>query len=343
MASLRLRLLLVSSAAALLAGCQQDEIRTYQVPKPEMTRLLGAILPHGDSTWFFKVSGTATEVGSHDTEFDAFLRSLRFTDAGDKPLGWKLPDGWREENNKLAGRYATILIGEGKRALELSVTKLGRDGQAASVLANVNRWRNQLALPAVTQDELGACTKELKTQAGAITLVDLIGAGSGRTGGGAPFAGGRIPPASAPQQKSDLGYRLPEGWQKARNDAMSQAAFAVRDGGKEARITITAMRGMAGGLEAIVNRWRKQVGLREESGDEIRKLAQEMPVDGSPGQFVDLIGPNERILGVMVLRGDTPWFIKMIGPVDLVAKQKASFEAFVRSLRFDGGRGGNDG
>jgi hypothetical protein len=343
MVSLRLRLLLVGTAAALIAGCQHDEIRTYQVGKTEMTRLLGAILPHGDSTWFFKVSGPGTEVASHDSEFAAFLRSLHFTDAAEKPLAWKLLNGWRDDNNKVAGRYATLLIGDGKPPLELTITKLGREGQAASVLANVNRWRNQVALPPVAQDELPTCTKELQTEAGAITVVNLTGTGSGRTGGSAPFTGDRMPPAIVPQQKADIGYRLPEGWEKARNDAMSRAAFEVRDGDKKARVTVTAMRGMAGGLEANVNRWRTQVGLKETSADEVGKLAQEIPVDGDPGHYVDVVGPKDRILGVMATHGDTPWFVKMIGPVDLVGKQKANFEAFVRSLRFDGGPGGNDG
>jgi hypothetical protein len=35
------------------------------------------------------------------------------------------------------------------------------------------------------------------------------------------------------------------------------------------------------------------------------------------------------------------WFIKMRGPADLVGRQLAAFEAFLKSVRFDGGTGAN--
>src|SRR5262249_30916108 len=177
MVRIPLRPLLVGLAAALIVGCQQDEIRTYQVAKAEKTRLLGAILPHGDSTWFIKLSGVASQVGAHEAEFTAFLESLTFSDAADKPLAWKLPEDWQLDKGSRPGRYATILVGK-KDALELTITKLGREGQASSVLANVNRWRNQLALAPVTNKDLASSTKELKVEAGVVTLVDLTATGS---------------------------------------------------------------------------------------------------------------------------------------------------------------------
>lgn len=343
MVPFRLRVLLVALAAVPLCGCQQDEIRTYQVSKTEMTRLLGAILPHEDSTWFFKVSGPATAVGAREAEFTAFLRSLSLTGPADRPLAWKLPAGWEIEKADRPNRYATIRIGA-KDALELTITKLGREGQAASLLTNINRWRNQLALPAVTQEELRNETKVVKTEAGDITVVDFTGAGSGKTGGAAPFAGGdRMPPAAVKEQKADLGYRLPEGWKKAPSDGISKAAFEVRDGQQSAKVTITPLGGNAGGLEKNVNRWRTQVGLKEVNDEEVRKLVQPITIEGKDGHYVDLAGAARRILAVVAVRADTTWFVKMDGPVDLVGKQKANFEAFVRSLRFDGGPGGNDG
>jgi hypothetical protein len=338
------RPLLVGLAAAFLAGCQQDEIRTYQLPKPEMTRLLGAILPHDDSTWFFKLSGPAATVSGHEAEFAAFLQSLNFSGPADQPLAWNLPQGWRQDKGNRSGRYATILVGD-KDALELTIVKLGREGQAASVLANVNRWRNQLALPPVTENELPNDLKELKVEAGTITLVDMTGTGNGKTGASAPFAtGDRMPPAAVKKPKSDIGHRAPEGWKKAPNTSFSKLAFEVRDGGEKASVTVTPLSEMGGGLEANVKRWREeQLGLAPLSDAEVRKLAEEIPVDGITSQYVDLRNATQRILGVRVPRSGTCWFVKMAGPIDLVGKQKANFEAFVRSLRFEGGPGGNDG
>jgi hypothetical protein len=331
-------------AAALLVGCQQDEIRTYQVAKTEMTRLLGGILPRGDSNWYFKVSGPASSVAAHEAEFVAFLRSLHFTDAGDRPLVWTLPRGWTLEKGSRPNRYATILVGD-KDALELTVIKLGQEGQAGNVLANVNRWRNQIALPPITESDLHDEVKELNVEVGTIKLVDLTGTGSGKTSANMPFAGGdRMPPAAVKEPKSDIAHRAPEGWKKGSNTSFSKLAYEVREGGEKASITVTPLSEMGGGLEANVKRWREeQLGLAPLNDAELRKLVQEIAVDGTTGQYVDLRNATQRILGVRVPRGVTCWFVKMVGPIDLVGRQKTNFEAFVRSLRFDSGPGGKDG
>jgi hypothetical protein len=331
-------------AAALLVGCQQDEIRSYQVAKTEMTRLLGGILPHGNSNWFFKLSGPASSVAAHEAEFIAFLRSLHFTDAGDRPLVWTLPQGWTVEKGSRPNRYATILVGD-KELQELTITKFGNDGQAGDVLANVNRWRNQVALPPITENDLRDDVKELNVEVGTIKLVDLTGTGSGKTSANLPFAAGdRMPPAAVKEPRSDIVHRAPDGWKKAANTSFSKLAYEVREGSEKASVTVTPLSEMGGGLEANVKRWREeQLGLAPLGDAEVRKLVQEIAVDGTTGQYVDLRNATQRILGVRVPRGGACWFAKMVGPIDLVGRQKTKFEAFVRSLRFDSGPGGNDG
>ena len=62
-----------------LAGCQNgDGIRHYQVPRPEARRLLAAVVPHGDDTWFFKLVGPEAAVEGHRDEFERFIRTVRF-------------------------------------------------------------------------------------------------------------------------------------------------------------------------------------------------------------------------------------------------------------------------
>jgi hypothetical protein len=335
MVSSRLRFLVVALAAAASVGCQTDEIRTYQVPKPEMTRLLGAILPHGENTWFFKVSGPGTAVGGHEEEFARFLQSLRFNDGADRPLSWTLPEGWKADKDNRKDRYATILIG-GKDALELTITKLGREGQASSIIANVNRWRRQLALPPIAEEELRSDTKEFQLGNDAVTVVSLEGAGSGKTGAKAPFAGGgdRMLPPAVQEKKSDLAYKAPEGWNAKPNNQFSRAAFEIREGVEKADVTVTPLGAGGGELTANVNRWRGQIGLQPQGDAEIRRSAVELAVDNKTAQYFDLKGSAQRILGVRIEDGGTVWFVKMTGPVALVEKQKSNFEAFVKSLRF---------
>lgn len=328
----------VALAAALIAGCQQDEIRSYTVPKPEQNRLLGAILPHGDSTWFFKLMGPDGEVSEHKDEFDRFVDSVRFKDNADAPT-WTLPEGWTTREEKVKGSYATIMVGKG-HPLDLTVTRLSREGMAGSILANVNRWRNQLALPAVTEEELPHEVTQRKLGGDTLTLVNMTGKGGKAAPMAGPVAGDRMPPAVV-NRPSDLTYRKPEGWKKVENSAMSQATFQVTDGGKPASVTITSLGGGAGGLEANVNRWRGQIGLPPLPEAEVRKLVAPLVVAGKENSYVDLAGSTSRILAVIVPRDDATWFIKMTGPPELVGKEKKHFEDFAQSVRFDGGPGGD--
>src|SRR5205823_2629548 len=60
-------------AAAAVAGCQNaEEIRHYQVPREPRVRMLAAIVPHGDKTWFVKVAGPEDAVEAHKGAFNRF-------------------------------------------------------------------------------------------------------------------------------------------------------------------------------------------------------------------------------------------------------------------------------
>jgi hypothetical protein len=347
----RLGLLALCGLAALL-GCRQDEIQHYTAPKSEPlvlgsgqdegpVRLLAAIVPHGDRTWFFKLTGPPTVVAEHKQEFDQFLGSVHFTDKAEPPVEWKVPEGWQEEpGNKV--RYATFHIGPEDGPAELSVTSF--EGQVGSLLANVNRWRGQIGLAEIKEDELGKLTSETKVDGGAATLVDMTGQGTGKGNKRmAPFLsanrGGGARPAAP------LKYTTPPGWEEESNPAPPRvAAFRVSDGRRTAEVTVIPFPGEVGGLQANVDRWRRQVGLGPASDEDMKNDVRKVEVDGSAAAYADVTGPESagrtRILGVVVPRGEQSWFFKMQGPADLLERQKAAFEAFVKSVHFEGGPGG---
>src|SRR5262249_34146214 len=135
-------------AIILFSGCQSDEIQTYTVPRTEAAqreqRMLAAIVPHGDKTWYFKLVGSPDDVAAHQEEFRRFVESSRFSDSPDQPLTWeKIPEKWRR-GVKSDLRYATFRLDPAQSKTELTVTPLGRD--SGSVLDNINRWRGQLGL-----------------------------------------------------------------------------------------------------------------------------------------------------------------------------------------------------
>ena len=51
--------------------------------------------------------------------------------------------------------------------------------------------------------------------------------------------------------------------------------------------------------------------------------------------YVQLSGPSEAILGVVVVHEQTMWFVKLQGDPALAAREKERFESFAKSLRFE--------
>jgi len=326
-------LLSLSFAGLIAVGCTREEqVTRYFVPKdskpPE--RLLGAIVPHNDRTWFVKLLGPQPAVDKHEKEFTQFIESVRFPDKGDRPITWDVPKGW-EEKPGADLRYATFILEPQPSPLELSVTPLG--AEAGSLLSNVNRWREQMGLATTTEAELAKLTRTIKVGGKEVTLVDMKADGSDEVA---------VPPAASAGRPT---FKPPEGWKRSsRQVPFSIATFEVRDGDQTADITVSPLKGPAGGLAGNIHRWRQQVGLPSVSEEELKKDLRPIEVDGVAGEFVDLsstalAAKKERILGAVVPGDGVTWFIKMRGPAELVEKQKTAFEAFLKSVRLKGDRG----
>ncbi len=93
---------------------------------------------------------------------------------GAAQLAWTLPKGWTQE---MTGgiRFATF---KPPAAGNVDVYCVVLPGPAGGELANVNRWRSQIGLPAIDQAALTAGRKELKSKAGAVSLYDFTSEGN---------------------------------------------------------------------------------------------------------------------------------------------------------------------
>ena len=338
---------LASFAIAMIAGCGEDEIRHYKAarleqPKPAAKartpigeqRLLAAVIPHADRTWFFKLVGPVTTINKLAEPFEQFIRSIRF-EVG-KEIAWTLPEGW-EQHAGSASRYATIHIDADDQHLDLTVVPLGRE--AGSLLDNVNRWRGQLGMSPVGESDLSQLTRDLNLDGVDVTIVDMSVAGKSMPPGHPPVG----PTASqSPSDRAPLKYPVPEGWKEVPSQsAFRVASFEVEADGKRADVSVSPLSGAAGGALANVNRWRDQIGLPPIDGEKLRDELREIEVAGGSASLIELVGPEsagenrQSILGVMRERGGQTWFFKMTGAADLVARQRAAFEEFVRSIRFE--------
>jgi hypothetical protein len=139
---------LIAVACFVAAGCDGDEVAYFRVAKPAPPPAPAAAAP---------------------------------ADAGPAPrpgpggLRWTLPTGWTETRGG-AMRFATLkppVVGK----IDGSVVVL--PGPAGGELANVNRWRGQIGLPAIDEAALAGARKVLHTKAGPLKVYDFTSGGKG--------------------------------------------------------------------------------------------------------------------------------------------------------------------
>lgn len=198
----------------------------------EKTRILAAISRQNNIAWFFKMTGDDGLVAQQKPAFIDFLKSVSFAAApadasaglppahppigegamplmsaagassdtasagGGKPT-WQVPAGWQEA---AAGQFlvAKFMISGGNGQAAVNVSMSGGDG--GGLAGNINRWRGQLGLSPLADDQLGAAS--LDTSAGKASLVDLSGHDA-RTGQDARLLG-----VIAPQGGRTWFYKL---------------------------------------------------------------------------------------------------------------------------------------
>jgi hypothetical protein len=67
---------------------------------------------------------------------------------------WTVPTGWTKLEQQKPMRYATFTAGEGATAVEVVLSTF--PGDVGGLWANVNRWRGQVALAPIPQEQLAA-------------------------------------------------------------------------------------------------------------------------------------------------------------------------------------------
>jgi hypothetical protein len=361
----------------LQPGCgNREEINTYSVDKsassspsdsvtPQVTateaRLLGAIIPREDQTWFFKVTGPPEVLDKQAETFREFIESVRFpADEPSQPT-WDLPANWQREAGS-GMRFATLRVDSPEGPLELSVIPLRSPAQEESeyLLQNINLWRNQLGLAAITQEQLAAETEQLQLDGTTATLVNYVGQliphgvapGHGarqmaaQVPGhppigqpGQPSPAGQSSQPDQPSQPSPLVYDKPESWTESEVSGMRKAAFTVTDGDRQAEITVIDLSASAGDLLANVNRWREQIQLDPTTQSQLDETVEQITIDESSADYVELFGPDDAeprqaIIGAVLSNADRTWFFKLAGPAELVRREKERFRSFLESVQF---------
>ena len=364
------RLVLVLIGLALV-GCGEDEtIRQYTVDKSiderpqaaqQEQQMLGAIVPNKDTTWFFKLVGAPDDVSATENQFREIINSVKFGESGDPT--WQLSQGWTEQRT---GGITFAKLAPPDREVSATVTQLASppatdDSSWQSwVLANVNRWRKQLALSdqdwSAMQSELQEL-QSLNQGESRAYYVSLRGKGSGQMGGpfsGGPFSGGpsaggpfsngqpgppMMPSSQAPRSAApELTYAVPPGWEQGQAGGMRMATFQVKQGEQQAEVTVIA----AGGDErSNVARWQRQLvpDADEAKVDAVMAQAEKVEVNGVAASVYTIKGAEGPEQSAF-LAAIVPWqpssqlFIKFIGPAQLAERERDSFVTFVKSIKW---------
>lgn len=330
----------LACAALALSGCgEQEQIRSYDVPKEapsvaatkEKQRLLAVMAPREEQVWFFKLMGPEQAVADAAAAFDRFVASIRFSEKQRESIRWAVPEGWKEMPG--AGvEYARLRKEGDGSAPQITITKLPPG--AKDPRANIDRWRGQLGLGPIDEEELKKLVGNIKVDGVEGTRVDFTGGVKKR---------GRMAAALG----RPFRFTKPEGWEERPPD-MPQgvprlAVFVVRDGEHSAEVSVVPLAGLGGGGLANVNRWRRQLGLEPIGEAQLQKDLHTLDAGGVKVHYVDLLGRNDtgpqRLLAAWMVHGGQTWFIKMMGFPELVGKQQAAYEAFVQSMRFTDGQG----
>ena len=168
------------------------------------SRILAVALHREDMMWFFKATGDDDSVGLQKANFISFLKSVQFATADNAmaalpadhpPMDattpapaapgmagapaalptWTVPAAWQSQPPTTM-LLAVFSATENGKSAEITVSSF--PGDMGGLLANVNRWRGQVSLPAVDDAGLPAAATPLDTAAGPASLTDFTGTDS---------------------------------------------------------------------------------------------------------------------------------------------------------------------
>jgi hypothetical protein len=103
---------------SLVSSCRKDDVEVYRVPKT-----IDAANP---------APGIAA-MSRH------------------REVSWKIPPGWQEQAPSQMRLGSFLIQGRNDQTAEVSIVSLA--GEAGGELANINRWRQQIALPPLSESE----------------------------------------------------------------------------------------------------------------------------------------------------------------------------------------------
>ncbi|HEX2860944.1 MAG TPA: hypothetical protein VHN79_04865 [Lacunisphaera sp.] len=156
----------------LAGGCRDREITAYRAPKDPVA--LPPASP-GNAASTNELPADHPPVGGTATTGSDSMAGTTVPTGGDG-LTWTAPAHWLP---KATGpmRKGSFALRDGPDEADLSVTAF--PGDTGGLLANINRWRGQIALPPLSGDQLDANRQHLDIGSLHVDVVDFAGTANG--------------------------------------------------------------------------------------------------------------------------------------------------------------------
>ncbi len=338
-------------------------IQSYTVDKEVAANPHGEGSPHGKTLPPVPMPAGEGEANPHAGM--TVLPAPGFTDVA--PAHWLA-------KKRTAMRMASYEVkSEDGAVADISFTTLR--SAPGSLLANINRWREQLGQPVWNDGELEKHSTRVATCFGSAVVVDvqgllenadpkqdgrIVGAVAEKDGrawfykmrGNAELVGREKPHFLAwietlkpeeevaalptPVTPGDLTWSLPEGWTVAFGGQSRYATIEVPAAGAEpTALVVSFFPGDVGGDVANVNRWRGQISLPPVGEADVTSSIQTLSAGDKTMKLVDLKGPGNRMIAAWTRHGENTWFFKWTGPEAALEAGQAGFRSFIGSVRFN--------
>jgi hypothetical protein len=323
-------------AIVLACGCGQDGIKVYTVPKEQPAQPDVAAAPTAPPlTWKTPAGWTETPAS------EMRVASFKITGADDKQADVSvipLPGvagGDLSNVNRWRGQVGLPPVPEdGLPRLAQPVELAGQPaqlyeqaGESSAILAVIQRREGTSWFFKMTGDP-----KVVARQKPAfVEFLRSIQFAASEAPAGLP-AGHPDVSAAPPVAASAAGqpkWEVPAGWKEVSGGQFLVAKFVIAGNG-QAAVNVSSSAGNGGGLGANVNRWRKQLGLGELTGDELAKFVK----TSGPATFVTLRGQSASLVGAIVSQPGQTWFYKLMGDAPVVASQQEAFVTFVLGVQY---------
>jgi hypothetical protein len=315
----------------LAAGCRQEGIRVYDAPKevraarmplpegweelPPNQMALGNYVVRGKNGAKAQITVSALPTSDELANVNRWRKQVSLEPITPEELGKQ------RESILVAGHSGTLfnIIG--------TAPDTGKGTRIISALANLgdSTWFFKM----MGDDELVAAQKETFTSfvsSYPLPAHDHAGEASSASTDAPP-----TPPVAVNQAKPASVWKVPAGWTEQQPGAMQDAKFSAADG--KAIVTLSILGSATGTLRANIDRWRGQIGLAPVADAELEKIATPLDLPDAKATIVDMTGSKQRMISIIVPRGDSTWFFKMMGEPDAVAAEKNRFIEFVKTTK----------